>query len=536
MTTRTGRGWFAGAAVLALVLAGCGGDEVLAPVPDLTAGAAERVITPTGFETYTDLNDNHQFDGELDNPAGDPSNGVEPFDDANGNGHFDAIWLAGGDMARAANTVHDDLKLTTLVLADGLRTVAFLGVDSLGIYIELRDRIAAELAERDVVLDMLLLASSHTHAAPDGLGVFGFVEGMSGIDTSYFDFLTAQAADAIEEAYRARVPAELTIATTTTPLELGQTLQYDRRDPNIIDNDLAVARLDARDGSGTIGTLINWPAHPEFNNNKSWITADYVGSLRNRLGEIYPGSTTVFMNGAQGGQIGPTDAVFDYDGVHYARDDESWEKMDAVADYVAELATTALDEQATAEPGAIIDALDRREVLLPVANVAFRAMFNLDVFVYKKARNADGSLFEGKPKISDELFIRSEVSYLKLDGLELLTAPGEVHPELVIGGYDGSRRDPNYPFMSDDNPNPDDILDAPAGPYWKDYLTGPVKMFAGLTNDELGYIIAPFNFALNPDSPWFEEWTNHHYEETYSLGPETANVLDAAYRELTGQP
>ncbi len=519
---------------LAIPLCGCG-DESAAPVQQLTAGAAEQVITPTSFETYTDLNDNQEFNGELDNPAGDPANGIEPFDDANGNGHFDAMWLAGGGTGRAANLVYDDLKVTAVVFSDGQTTAALLGVDSLGLMVELHEIIIGKLAERGVSLDFLLFGASHTHEAPDALGVFGFQDGMTGINTDYIDFVTDRAAETLAEAYDARVAATLTLAATHSPLEVGQSLHYDRRDPNIVDNEMAVMRFDdAADGS-TVATVVNWANHPEFLLDSDWISADFVGFLREQLGEAYPGSTTVFLNGALGGQIGPTDAPFTYEGTSYSADDESVEKMEALGRFAADLAHEALESEGRPQADIAITAATE-EVILPVVNTLFTAMFNLDVFIYKKARNADGSLFEGKPQVGDTLFIKSEVVHLKMGEMELLSAPGEVHPELLIGGYDGSCSDPNHPFLRDDNPNPSDMDNAPEGPYWKDYLTAPVKFFVGLGNDQFGYIVAPFNFALHPDSPWFEEWTDHHYEETFSIGPETANVLDEAYRKLTGQP
>ncbi|MBW2452998.1 MAG: hypothetical protein JRI68_00730 [Deltaproteobacteria bacterium] len=519
---------------LTIPLWGCG-DESVEPAAQLTAGAAEVVITPTTFETYTDLDGDHEFDGELDHPAGDPDNGIEPFDDDNGNGVFDGAWLAGGGTGRAANLVHDDLMATAVVFSDGQTTVAFLGVDSLGLPVTLHQVILDKLAERGVTLDLLLMGGSHSHEAPDPLGVFGPTDGITGIDTDYFDFVTDRAAEVLAEAQAARAAATLTLAATQSPLEVGQTLQYDRRDPNVIDNDLGVMRFDdAADGS-TIATVVNWANHPEFLMDFGWISADYVGFLREQMTDAYPGSTCVFLNGALGGQIGATHAQFTYDGVSHG-DGDSEEKMEAVGRYAADLALEALSTEGRPQTDFTITAAATEKVLLPVDNIAFRAMFNLGVFVYHQPRNADGTFLEGKATIGTDFFVESEVVYLRMGELELLSAPGEVHPELVVGGHDGSRADPNFPFVRDDNPNPSDMDDAPDGPYWKDYLTAPVKLYVGMGNDELGYIVAPFNFALHPDNPWLEEWTDHHYEETYSLGPETADVIDAAYRKLTGQP
>ena len=53
-------------------------------------GTAVVDITPEILETYTDLNNNSQFDGCIDDPSGERCD--EPFDDVNGNGYFDAVY------------------------------------------------------------------------------------------------------------------------------------------------------------------------------------------------------------------------------------------------------------------------------------------------------------------------------------------------------------------------------------------------------------------------------------------------------------
>src|SRR5687768_1153260 len=53
----------------------------------LRVGAAKRVYTPQGYETYTDENNDRQWQT------------TEPYVDLNGNGKFDGLWLFGGGRA-----------------------------------------------------------------------------------------------------------------------------------------------------------------------------------------------------------------------------------------------------------------------------------------------------------------------------------------------------------------------------------------------------------------------------------------------------
>jgi hypothetical protein len=109
----------------------------------------------------------------------------------------------------------------------------------------------------------------------------------------------------------------------------------------------------------------------------------------------------------------------------------------------------------------------------------------------------------------------------------MLSVPGELLPELAVGGYDGSRINaPGVPLIDPNNPNPPKIDQAPAGPYIKDRMPGMYPWLIGLGNDELGYIIPEYNFELAPGKPYTEEAEGDHYEETNSLGPHMAGLVD----------
>ena len=82
--------------------------------------------------------------------------------------------------------------------------------------------------------------------------------------------------------------------------------------------------------------------------------------------------------------------------------------------------------------------------------------------------------------------------------------------------------DVSYPCLFDPrNPNPPPLDNAPRGPYLKERMPGRVIFTLGLTHDELGYIVPPYNFQLNPDGPYIIEPEGDHYTETNSTGPDS---------------
>ena len=100
--------------------------------------------------------------------------------------------------------------------------------------------------------------------------------------------------------------------------------------------------------------------------------------------------------------------------------------------------------------------------------------------------------------------------------------PGEIFPELVYGGEYGS--------ASADNQNPTPLVQT-AKEFGVEKL-----LILGLANDELGYIVSPSDFLVNPDKPYIDKIVDktgeNHYEETNSVGPEMASRISETLKKL----
>ena len=255
------------------------------------------------------------------------------------------------------------------------------------------------------------------------------------------------------------------------------------------------------------------------------MTSDFVHALRRTVekgsvwnsapGAVGLGGPAIYINGAVGGMMTTLGVnVTNPDGDSYQS--ASWEKADSIGQLLGEM---ALDAVANGD-----DVVDPS---LRVINKVFRVPVDNGLFKYLFMQGiVEREVFEN-PR-TEELEIETEMSLVELGPIQLLTVPGELLPELAIGGYDGSHINaPGVPLIDPQNPNPPKIDEAPPGPYIKDRMTGTYRWLIGLGNDELGYIIPAYDFQLADSMPWVNEAPGNHYEETNSLGPDMAALVDS---------
>lgn len=408
------------------------------------------------------------------------------------------VYLAGFGNNRAATGVHDDLYARCLALSTSGKPVVLCGVDSIGLFLEDVQKIRARVAGAEVVV-----AATHDHEAPDTMGLWGPAPGVSGLDEQYNQFVIERVAEAAAEAVRGLRPARLKLARLQTP-ELDGFI-HDNRPPVVHDSELVVLSVTDRAGK-PIGTLVNWANHPEtLGSGNTQITADYPAYFYTRLEERL-GGVAVLLNGAVGGMQSPLGAKVTDPATGQPAPDNGFRKAEIIGRRVADLAAEAVGKS---KPVRIRElAYVEQPLRIPVSNALYLIAAKAGVFKGRKAMLADAAT-------------STVVGYLRLGPrskpvLEAVLAPGELYPELSVGGVQ------RYPGA--------DFPDAALEPALKTLMRAPYRMLVGLANDEIGYIIPKAEW--DEKEPWLQNAARRWYGEVNSVGPEAAPVIAGALRAL----
>jgi len=518
---------------------------------ELFAAAEMQVVTPAIPEKLTKSVSGKPWEyHEL---------GGDEFSDANGNGKFDATWMAGFGTGRPASGVADEQYVRALVLKQGKTTIAFVTVDAIGFMYDETLRIREALEKNKVPLSYVFVGSSHVHEARDTLGIWGVDDASSGLDRNY----NASIRDAAVKTVTAAVGKLERVTATfgsievdghlagTDPLGNGvKAFVSDGRDPVVIDTKMNTMRLvKASDKTTTVATVVNWAAHPETAGSRNTLlSSDYVNTLRKGVEQGVDaaplkkpglGGVCLFLQGQLGGQIGPGQIVIaDPAGTVWSRDADTNEKL-VNASYVlgthyAYYALTSLESGNGATSYETVRlGVRARQLYAHVDNRIYHV-----ALVSKYFDRAVYHFDESKPIGGDNTpDLLSEIAIIDVGPATMITAPGELFPESSLGGYDGSHTPKAYDLTRTNparcgivgyrscNKAPPDLTKAPKDGFFFDLVTkndpkAKYKWLLGLGNDMIGYMPPSYDFILDPSDPYYAEPKDgDHYEETNSIGP-----------------
>jgi hypothetical protein len=184
----------------------------------------------------------------------------------------------------------------------------------------------------------------------------------------------------------------------------------------------------------------------------------------------------------------------------------TFEKAEYIGKRVATLAAEAVGK---ASPETIDSILFREKVIeIPMANPGFQMAAKAGVFRGRKQPTAAGATV-------------TPVGYVRLarandPQLEIALIPGELYPELSVGGVE------RYPEA--------DFPDAPVETAVKPQMKAPFRMLFGLANDEIGYIIPRLEW--DEKAPYLNKAPKKWYGEVNSVGPDAAGRIVKAFQEL----
>jgi len=458
----------------------------------LSAGFSKFSITPHVPDSWKDVNGNLEFDAD----------GPDTWTDGNGNGKFDPVWLAGFHNNRPAQGVHDSLWARTMILDDGTTRLAVVAIDAIGFgaddALEVRQSFPKEWK-----ITHAFIVSSHSHQAPDLIGIYGKSRYVSGVDPNYMALVKSGIRASVGEAVGRLRPAELTFARN---LEDAKSLVTDLRDPQVTDHGLRVIHAKDTLTGETLGTLVSWANHPETLEDKNLlVSSDYVHYLREGIEKGVrrdekvlhqgKGGTTVFINGAIGGMMTTWSGFPITDPFTGAQHKEpDYLKTEAQGLQLAMLALNAIDSSATKIKKSAVS-LRAISVELPLDNSLYRLGAVLGIF---------------SRGLSGVWKVRSEVAAWKVGPATFLHLPGELYPEIANGGIE-------TPQGRDFEIRPVEV------PALRSKMPGEYHFVVGLSNDLIGYIIPKSQWDTEP--PFTYNSKEAPYGEINSLGPETGPLI-----------
>lgn len=308
----------------------------------------------------------------------------------------DSLFMAGGKPDRPFIDVHDTLYVKAVHVSNGTDDVTILSFDCIGLLLPTLEDIRRELS---LILPSfhtanIVMGSTHTHAGPDVVGIWGRDQAHSGVNDAHMRKIVRQAVAAITDAYRKRTPALLEYATGVH----GEDWVKNISEPGEVDRSLTVIRFRSVQGVN-IATLTNFACHPTIMDDATRsASADYVWGYYQRLDSLQ-GGVNMFLQGSIGGWIQPEDVPSNFDNAYF---------------YGSRLATQAFTLLSHAEPDT-----DNRisfkstSVEFPLKNPMFKMAADMGV-IKRRFGNT----------------VRSEIAYFRIGNASFATHPGETVPAM----------------------------------------------------------------------------------------------------------
>lgn len=408
------------------------------------------------------------------------------------------IWLAGYYAGRQATGIHDPIWARVIWLSDGTVRIAWVALDLIGYPLGEVQAIRRLLKNKDIPVDYVMVTSTHTHAGPDTLGLWGGFNIFSGVDPAYINNVNNAVVAAVTQAQNSAIPAVFSVASFATGKE---GFFRDSNTSLVIDDTCTALRFRSVSSKQEIATVVIWGNHSEvLSSSNTLLSSDYPHALRQTVEEGFPGTTGLFFAGSVGNMTPLNVEVKDTSGK--VLPEASFEKMQRLGSLVGQMVVNQLKSIEKSETSDVLLKVRARTVDLAVENEIF--MFLAKLGTVNRGLSPDGK-------------IRTEISVIRIGDIWLLGVPGELYPELFVGGIAPL---PGGKF-------PDALYEEPP---LKTFMRGKVNAVIGLANDEVGYIIPKVQWR---SAEIFETANKDGYlHETNSVGPNTAPDLYHGFVDL----
>jgi hypothetical protein len=257
-----------------------------------------------------------------------------------------------------AEGVHDSLYARTFAIGYGDDAAIFTIVDAVGLGNQWTREIRMKAAlATGVSAQRIVVAATHSHAAPDFMGLWGGVS--DGYRTKVIDTIVAS----MQSAWDGREAADLSVSSS-----IGD--NGNRRDWPFTDQTIELVQAHAHDDGALLGTMVAFAAHPVvLPESNKLLSRDYCGYAVDAL-ETSSGAPVVWFNGILG-DVSPRVPAGEYA--------DSFAAAQAYGELLATQAVAMLDGATPVSLGMV----HRHETWeLPVSNALFNLAGQLGILDY----------------------------------------------------------------------------------------------------------------------------------------------------------
>jgi len=306
------------------------------------------------------------------------------------------LYMAGGKPNRPFTEVHDSLFVKAVVVSDQQTDLSMISFDCIGLLypelIKIREMVKEKLPSFPV--DHIVMSSTHTHAGPDVVGIWGEDLGHSGVNEKHMKLIVEKASEAIVEAVKNKVKAKAFYARGS----FGDDWVKNISEPTELDREVSVMQFKSKDGKN-LATITNFACHPTIMDDATTMaSADYVGGYYHYL-DSAQGGMNFFLQGSIGGWVQPEDVP------------SSFENANKYGGSLGSYVMNLLNDPALIKGNKI--EFKSKTVYFPVINQGFKMLSQAGVI---------------KRDFSDK--VKSEIAFFSIGDAQFATHPGETVPAL----------------------------------------------------------------------------------------------------------
>lgn len=310
----------------------------------------------------------------------------------------DSLYMAGGNPNRPFIDVHDSLYAKAVFIENKEQHVIILTFDCIGLMYPALLEIREEVKKTMPFIDpsRIVMSSTHTHAGPDVVGIWGKNFTQSGVNQSHMKKIIAAATAATQDAYRKKEKCEMQYAQG----RFGEDWVKNISEPNEIDRSVNTIRF-LNQSKKSVAALTNFACHPTIMDDATRAaSADYVWGYYHYLDSLQ-GGVNVFLQGAIGGWIQPEDVSSSFENaMHYGS---------SLGKYVHALLSTPQKSQSNNIR------FKSKNVMFPMKNQGFSMLSKAGVI---------------KRKFGE--MVESEIAIFSIGDAQFATHPGETVPAMGL--------------------------------------------------------------------------------------------------------